>query len=214
MTRRLRRILGGSALAVALVLAGCGGDDEPGAEETTTPSPEAVITAPPTKTPEEEAEEEIVATFERLIADMDEYYANASDYTAEEVAANSPAAMWHGVPGTGEANLELSNWTVHWRSEEVEAVGDTIVMSHEVTSVRLNVADSDVQEATSVACRDLTGIQFVAYDGQPTELSFDPNQYQVWDMVWRFASEGVPGSGIEEPGWYLESFELTLDEPC
>lgn len=195
-----------TAMVAVLVvaLAACGGDGsdlEPSPLPTTT---EPAVTAPPTLTPEEQAEADIQATFEELIAARDAYYANASDYALEEVATNSPATEWNV---TGQAELEMSNWTVLWRQGELEQVGDSRVALHEM----VDLSDSS---ASSRACLEMSSLSYQNFDGTPAELTYQPDESQLWEMEWVRYEEADVAAGIAEPGWYVRRLSLTRNEPC
>lgn len=211
--RRPRRVAvcaGIAALVVLLSACSDNGDDDPVAEPTETSTPTPTLSAPPTKTPEEQAEEEIKATFKQLIADRDEYYSNTSDYDRDEVATNAPSTEWRV---TGQADLELSNWTRAWLTTEVEQVGDTIIATHEVTNVDLTSSDSGFYEASSTACMDLQDLSFQTYDGEPANDVFEPDTYQTWEMTWLYFPNAGPDEG-EEAGWYVQTIDLTRNQPC
>jgi hypothetical protein len=207
MTRQIRWAIGGALL---LVLAGCSSDDEPHVVETTFAT-EPAITAPPTASAEEQAKEEILATFESLIAARDDYYANASDYTVDELSENSPILDW---PMTGQAEGELFNWATTWRTGEVETVGKTDIIEHDVSEVRLNLTGRGIHEAVSRACLDMTGLDFRTYNGKPAELPYEPTRYQQWDMTWIYEPEAVQEAGVDEPGWYMKTINLAVNKPC
>ncbi len=201
------------AVAVAMVVAGCGGEDEEtgqrNSEETTTQTSDPVITAPPTKSPEEKAEAEIIKTFEGLIADRDEYYSNASDYDAAEVETNAPSTQWRV---TGQADLELSNWTRAWRRAELEQVGDSVIATHDVATVELS--DSGSHSAQSTVCLDMRGLKVEDYEGQPADPSYEADKFQTWTMTWAYIAEAAPEAGIEEVGWHIQTLDLTRNQPC
>ncbi|PSL06067.1 hypothetical protein CLV30_103222 [Haloactinopolyspora alba] len=215
-TREKRRpgqgAVGAGVTAIVLVLSACGGDEnDPVAEPTGSGTPSPALTAPPTTTPEEKAEAEIKATFKTLIANRDEFYSNASDYSVNEVQANAPSTEWNV---TGQADLELSNWTRSWRTAtELEQIGDTIIARHEVTNIDLNVTDSGIHEATTTACMNMTTLTFETYDGQPADDSFEPDKYQTWTMNWTYFPNAGPDEG-EDPGWYIQTIDLTRNRPC
>jgi hypothetical protein len=200
-----------AVVAVVLVAAACGGEGgspppAPSSAETTAP----VITAPPTLTPEEQAEADIQATFEELIAGMDEFYANASDYSVDEVSTDSPVTSW---PVVDAAELELSNWVSAWRLSEVETVGSSVVTRHEVTAVTMNSATA-AHAARSTACRDLSDIEFRDYLGEPADLPYEANRFQIWQLTWAYVPKALPEAGVDAPGWHVSTFEVRSDEPC
>lgn len=212
--RRPRRVAvcaGIAALVVLLSACSDNGDDDPVAEPTETSTPTPTLSAPPTKTPEDQAEEEIKATFKQLIADRDEYYSNTSDYDRDEVATNAPSTEWRV---TGQADLELANQTVGWRTAvELEQVGETIIATHDITSVDLDVTDDGIHEASSTACLDSKDLSFQTYDGEPADGSFEPDRYQTWDMTWIYLPNSGPDEG-DPAGWYVETIDLTRNQPC
>lgn len=213
MTLRTGRAALLCAVAVAMVASGCGGEDgdegQRSSEETTTQTSDPVITAPPTKSPEEKAEAEIIKTFEGLIADRDEFYTNASDYDAEEVETNAPSIKWRV---TGQADLELSNWTRAWRRAEFEQIGDSVIVTHDVTTVDLS--DSGSHSAQSTACLDMRDLKVEDYDGQPVDPSYEADKFQTWGMTWVYIAEAAPEAGIEESGWHIQTLELARNQPC
>ncbi|RIQ13245.1 hypothetical protein, partial [Jiangella rhizosphaerae] len=174
--------------------------------ETTSETPQPTLTAPPSETPEDEAAAAITEAFELLIADLDAYFSSAGDYSIDDITANPPTAAW---PITGDADFEIQNWVTSWRQQELEAVGTTTVVAHDITSI-----DLEGGTASSVACRDMTAVTFANYSGEPVEPPFEPTQYQTWQMTWIYEPEAAPDAGIETAGWYLQEFNLALDEPC
>lgn len=212
-TRGLRHGVSVAGLAVvALLVTACSDDgDDPVAETTESSTPTPVITAPPTKSPEEKAEAEIIDTFETLIADRDEYYSNASDYGGAQGWNVSLVAQWQV---SAEAEMELANQVGAWRGSEVEQRGSTEIATHIVNEVKLGAVENSSHEATSVACLDMSGLAYETYDGESADLPVDPSKYQTWAMSWIYHPKAVPESGIEEPGWYIHSINLSIDEPC
>lgn len=214
MTIRVRPFTTTGMLTVALLVAGCGEGGGAGAEtpstEPTTQSTGPALTAPPTQTPEDEAEAAIKETFKALIADRDQYYSNASDYGLDEVETNPPALGWRV---TFQAEGELSNWTVAWRrTSKIEQVGHSVIATHDVTNVEVD--ESGAHTAQSTACLDMRELEFVTYDGQPADLSYEPDPYQTWTMAWTYHPEVASDAGIEEPGWYVRTLDLTRNQPC
>lgn len=214
-TRGLRHGVSVAGLAVvALLVTACSDDgDDPVAETTESSTPSPVITAPPTKSPEEKAEAEIIDTFETLIARLDEYRSSASEY------GNDGDPTWNVVL-VGDlrveagAEVDLTNQLGAWKKSEIEQVGNTTIVSHDLTEITLNVTDSGIHEAESVACMDMTGLEYETYDGKPAELPAEPAQYQTWDMTWTYRPSSAPDSGIEVAGWHLSDFEFSVNEPC
>lgn len=214
MTRRVRSVLASAMAAVMMMAAGCGGGtDEPGDDETSSVpvSTEPALTAPPTVTPEEQAEAEILATFEDLIADRDQFYANASAYELAEISTSSPATLWSL---TGEAELEVSNWTVRWRENEVQQVGSIDITAHSVSDIMFAANVGEISTATSVACLDLTSLGYRTYDGAVAQLPYEPDQYQTWTMSWILHEAPAPKSGVDEAGWYVQTVDVTRNQAC
>lgn len=203
-TQRLTMVV-----AVVLLAAACsdgGGASAPSSPGTTEPA----ITPPPTLTPEEQAETDIQATFEELIADRDAYYSNAGDYELEDVMTNSPATEWNV---TGQAELEMSNWTVLWRQGEINQVGDVEILSHDVSALRLP-DNRNIGQASSSACLDLSSVAYETYEGLAAELPYVPDRAQIWDLTWVHHGEMSADAGITSPGWYVETINLARNEPC
>jgi hypothetical protein len=199
-------VLGVVALAV---LAACSGDSDPEPPPSSVTT-EPAVTAPPALTPEEEAEAEIKATFEDLIAAVDDFYANAGDYSLEEVSTDSPVSAWSVVD---EAELELSNWLSTWRLGEVETVGSSTVTDHEIAGLAEDPV-SGPRSARSVACRDLSAIEFQTYEGEPATLPYEPNQYQEWTITWSYVPQAEPEAGVVAPGWHVAAFEVATERSC
>ncbi|WP_152690756.1 hypothetical protein [Jiangella alkaliphila] len=202
------------AVAAAVVLlAACGGGDgsepEPAPSGGTTTQPS--ITAPPTLTPEEQAEADIQATFEDLIADRDAFYSNAGDYVLADVATNSPATEWNV---TGQAELEMSNWTVLWRQGGLEQTSSILVAAHEISSIEVAEAEGQADLAVSVACLDMTSLGYVAVDAASADLTYEPDQYQSWEMTWIFFPTASPEAGVDDGGWYVRTVEVSRNAPC
>ncbi len=199
------------AVAAAVVLlAACGGGE--GSEPEPAPSggttTQASITAPPTLTPEEQAEADIQATFEDLIAALDDFKANASDY------GNADGSTWNADlvatwPVEAQANVELTNWLAAWRNSEIEQRGVADIRTHTVTDLGLDANGAQVHSANSVACLDMTSLEFVGYDGGGPELAFEPDRYQSWTMTW-LHSDQPGGTG----NWNLGTIELSRNAPC
>lgn len=203
-TQRLTMVV-----AVAL-LAACsdgGGASAPSSPGTTEPA----ITPPPTLTPEEQAETDIHATFEELIADRDAYYSNAGDYELEDVMTNSPATKWNV---TGQAELEMSNWTVLWRQGGLEQVGSIAVVDHHVSSVDVAQSEHQAAQAVSVACLDMTSLGYTDPEGSSADLGYEPDRSQSWEMTWIFFPSTAPQSGVDEPGWHVRTIEVSRNLPC
>lgn len=198
-----------TAMVAVVVLAACGGDSEPAPSPAPTTDP--AVTAPPALTPEEQAEAEIQATFEELIAAWDDFKINASDYGGTPGWNAELVGQWN-VDGDG--STELANWIGAWRSSEIEQVGRTAIVGHSVTDVQLNVTDQGLGEATSVACLDMSRLDYVSFDGSSAELPAEPPAFQTWDMSWTYLPRKDPAAGIDEVGWYVVRLELSLDEPC
>ncbi|SEE43886.1 hypothetical protein [Jiangella alba] len=195
--------------AVVLLASAC--TDGDGASPSSSPgTTDPAITAPPTPTPEEQAAADIQATFEELIADRDAYYSNAGDYPLEDVMTNSPATEWNV---TGQAELEMSNWTVLWRQGEINQVGSVEILSHDVGTLRL--PDSrNIGQASSSACLDLSSLAYETYEGSAAELPYVPDWAQTWKLTWVHHGEASPDAGIASPGWYVETVNLARNEPC
>lgn len=200
-------VMVGVGVVLAAACGGGGSDPEPSPSATTEPA----ITAPPTLSPEEQAAAEIEATFEDLIAARDAYYSNAGDYALEEVAINSPATEWNV---TGQAELELSNWTVLWRQGELEQSGSVAVASHEISSVDLAQSEEQANQASSTSCLDMTALGYMEADGGAAELSYEPDQYQTWEMTWIYFPAPSPDAGVDEAGWYVRTVEVSRNTPC
>ena len=213
MTIRVRPFITAGMLTTVFLIAGCsddGGDadETPSAEQTTVTEP--ALTAPPTRTPEDEAEAAIKETFKGLIADRDDYYSNASDYSVDEVETSPPALRWRV---TFQAEGELSNWTVAWRrASKIEQVGDSVIATHNIINVQVDEAGAHTAQST--ACLDMRELEFVTYDGEPAELSYTPDPYQTWKMAWTYHPEVASDAGIDEPGWYVRTIDLTRNQPC
>lgn len=157
------------------------------------------------------AEERIISTFKGLMHKRDEYYANASSYTADEVLINPPSMTWALI---GQAEGELSNAMAAWRLGEMETVGQTIITSHDVTSINLGVGDTNLSTATSVACLDLRGLKFKTYDGEDATPPYEPDKDQRWEMEWLYKPSSAPESGIEKAGWHVREIEISRNRGC
>lgn len=195
---------------VGVLLGACGGGDSdpsPSPAPTTDPA----VTAPPSLTPEEQAAAEIQATFEELIASWDDFKANASDYGGEPGWNSELVGQWNV---RGEGSSELANWIGAWRSSEIEQVGRTTVASHSVTEVQLNLTDQGVSEATSVACLDMSQLEYVGFDESSADLPAEPPAHQTWSMNWTYSPQEDPAAGVDEVGWYLLGLELSMEVPC
>ncbi|NED96860.1 hypothetical protein G1H11_16255 [Phytoactinopolyspora alkaliphila] len=199
---KLRYATAGLVISLALLTA-CNSDDD---SAITDPTPEAetpsrpTLTAPPTSSPEEQAAEELEATFREIIAAWDESKINTSDYVSSDDPgwANDLVSSW---PVHLDAQIELENWTAAWGASASEQVGETIIATHDITDIEFS--DDMPVTAESRACLDLTEIEIVDYDGEPAEFSYEPTQYQTWDMTWDYVDE-----------WRLATIGLTVDEPC
>lgn len=204
-TRPAALLLGAGLTAVALLLAACS-DDDPGADptETTSESPQPTLTAPPTETPEEEAQAAITDALEGIVAARDEFNANAADYTSDQLASGD-LIPWRA---TGNAELDLLSQADIWLTTQLEAVGTTVIASHEVSDYQPGT-DGEIIAAQSSACLDITGITYRTYDGTETEPPFTPDPAQIWNMTW----ELLPTA--EEPGWYLTEVQIERGtQPC
>ena len=210
-SRTRRHLIAGTvgAAAIALLLTACG-DDEPSPNETG--SPEPTLTAPPTQTPEDEARTEIEATYNQLITKIDAYYQNASDFGGQPGWNAELVGTW---PLLRDAELEVTNWVGYFHESGTEQVGDTVTTSHEIDALQLSDGNAGTAStATSIACQDMSGVTYETYDGQSADLPIPPPQFQVWTMTWIFQPEAAPESGVETPGWYIDTIEVAVDEPC
>ncbi|WP_207781915.1 hypothetical protein [Phytoactinopolyspora limicola] len=214
MKRQKRYLIPLITAVMMLVVAACGGDDTdddtddtPVVEPTEDTTPELTAPPQPTEPTEEEiAEEEIQAAFDDLIAKMDHYYANVSELAGaqDEAWAREVMADWP-LTYLGAAETELEGFVHGWARHEADQIGETNVLGHQVDEFEtIGLLDT----ATSTACVDRDGLEYVDFDGEPVDIPQPTTRSSRWEMTWHYIEQDDDGA------WLLEEAVVEPDEDC
>jgi hypothetical protein len=212
MKRHERYLIPSISAAVMLVVAACGGDDVDDdipsvAEPTEDTTPELTAPPQPTEPTEEELnEEDIQAAFDDLIAKMDHYYANVTELAGadDEAWARDVIDDWP-LAYLGVAETELEGLVHAWARNEANQVGETTVMHHEVNEFE---TIGNLDTATSTACVDRGGLEYVDVNGDEVDIHQPPVTTHRWHMTWHYIE--LDG----QSAWLLDEAEVQSDEDC
>ena len=200
--RTHRSVLGGVALAMALLTAGCSGDNtDPGATGTPTAS-KSSSTSNETLSPEQRAQTDATDALMRYFVVLDDL-------------GKDPDALLSKLKSVAISTqlfVLQENRYKQWRSKGWRQVGDTKVVEHEVQDVSLdnsNPKKGQVPYVVIKACVDVSDSDVVDRSGQSVVPTDRPDtltsKYTIANYSWDKDPRG---------GWRVTSVEDVQGETC
>jgi hypothetical protein len=121
------------------------------------------------------------------------------DLVARDVIDDWPLAY------LGVAETELEGLVHAWARNEANQVGETTVMHHEVNEFE---TIGNLDTATSTACVDRGGLEYVDVNGDEVDIHQPPVTTHRWHMTWHYIE--LDG----QSAWLLDEAEVQSDEDC